>query len=268
MQASTQRLCAALEHVGLYSAATVAQQRYRLHAVAIDMPMLMIPLAGTKRLHAAGKNWTCPAGQFLMVHGTMRGDVENIPAGVEPYRAWVLAFPWAVVELARGLLAGRTGNGDEMAGVGKLGNIEEALLAYLGDAATPDAALRNYRLLGVLLALFGAGHGAFVLARDPSLSARIRVAVCGDPAREWLSAHFEQMFFLSGATLRRRLAAEGTSLRELVREARLHVALGMLQTTRAPLKSVVQACGYRSVASFRGNFTERFGLDPSEVAHP
>lgn len=264
---SLQRLEAALERAGAISDATVARHRYRLHAVAIDMPLLMVPLSGTKRLHAAGKSWTCPAGRFLMVHGAMQCDVENILENGAPYRAWVLAFPWEVVELARGLLAGRAGE-ESMASVGDLASVEEALLSYLDDAATADAALRNYRRLGVLLALFNAGHGAFVRASDPGLSARIRVAVSGDPAREWLSAHFEEMFFLSGATLRRRLAAEGASLRELVRDARLHAGLARLQTVRAPLKSVAQACGYRSVASFRSNFTERFGIDPSEVARP
>lgn len=268
MTDTLQRLTAALEQAELTAGATLAQQRYRVHAVAFDMPILMIPLAGTKRVHAAGKSWSCAAGQFLMVHQAGRGDVENVPPDDAPYRAWVLPFPWDVIELARGLLAGRVCENEALAGVGELSDLEEALLAWIADVDTDDATLRNYRLLGVLLALFNAGHCAFVLARDPSLSARIRLAVSSDPSRDWVSAHFEQMFYLSGATLRRRLAAEGTSLRELVREARLHAALFQLQTTRTPLKAVAQACGYRSLASFRSNFIDRFGLEPTAVAQP
>ena len=40
----------------------------------------------------------------------------------------------------------------------------------------------------------------------------------------------------------------------------------LLQTGRKSLKSVAQACGYRSVPSFSRNFFARFGIDPSAVA--
>lgn len=249
---------------------TVAQRHYRLYAVACDTPLLIFPLAGTKRFHCGGKTWECRAGQFLMTHFAVRADVENIPDGGSPYRAWAIPFPWAAVDMARGLIAGHAlvPVSSELAGVGEVSSIEEALLAYLRDAAETDPALQNYRLLGILLALFRAGQDQFILANDPSLSSRIRVAVSANPAREWASANFEALFHLSGATLRRRLAAEGASLRGLIQEARLHSALVHLQTMRTPLKAVASAHGYRSVTSFRHNFSERFGLDPAEVANP
>ena len=71
---------------------------------------------------------------------------------------------------------------------------------------------------------------------------------------------------MSGPTLRRKLAAEGTSLRALVRDARLDHGLCLLQSTRRPLKAVAAACGYRSVPSFSRQFTERYGVEPALVA--
>ena len=71
---------------------------------------------------------------------------------------------------------------------------------------------------------------------------------------------------MSGATLRRRLAAEGASLRRLVAEARLAQALVLLQTTRLPVKSVAQRVGYASVSAFTRRFGERYGADPSDIA--
>ncbi|HXU92937.1 MAG TPA: helix-turn-helix transcriptional regulator [Gallionella sp.] len=264
---SVGQLIAALEQSSLADSATVALHRYRLHAVACDIPLLMIPLSGMKRFHAGGRTWECATGQFLMTHFAMQADIENIPDGVAPYRAWAIPFPWEVVSMARGLLVGAVQKQGEAVSVGELFVAMDALLAYIGDADTTDTALRNYRLLGILLALFRAGYGQFLLAHDPSLSARIRLAVSADPAREWTSAHFEDVFCISGATLRRRLVAEGTSLRALIQDARLHSALVQLQVTRKPVKAVALDHGYRSIPSFRRNFTERFGIDPAEVAN-
>ncbi|MDP2804441.1 MAG: helix-turn-helix domain-containing protein, partial [Gallionellaceae bacterium] len=249
----------ALEQSSLAASATVALHRYRLHAVACDLPLLMIPLSGMKRFHAMGGTWECATGQFLMTHFAMQADIENIPDGAVPYRAWAIPFPWEVVSMARGLLHGAMLAQGDAVSVGELPAVMEALLAYIADADTMDTALRNYRLLGILLALFRAGHNRFLSAHDPSLSARIRLAVSAAPAREWTSAHFEEEFCISGATLRRRLVAEATSLRALIQEARLHSALVQLQVTRKPVKAVALDHGYRSIPSFRRNFAERFG---------
>lgn len=262
-----QQLTAALDKSSLAACATVALHRYRLHAVACDMPLLMIPLAGMKRFHALGGTWECATGQFLMTHYSMQADIENIPDDAAPYRAWAIPFPWDVVNMARSLLTGAVPTQGEAVSVGDLSIVMEALLAYISDADTTDAAQRNYRLLGILLALSRAGHCQFLAAHDPSLSARIRLAVSSAPAHEWASAHFEDEFCISGATLRRRLVAEGTSLRALIQEARLHSALMQLQVTRKPVKAVALDHGYRSIPSFRRNFTERFGIDPAEVAN-
>jgi AraC-like DNA-binding protein len=258
-----------LAAVLLASDATVAQQSYRLHAVSCDLPLLIVPLSGTKQLHTAGKSWACRPGQFLMMHRAMQADIENIPDAHAAYRAWVLPFSWAVVELARKLLPSEPlpASDADPVSVDDLALLGDALLAYAADAETTDATLRDYRLLGVLLALHRAGHGQFLQAQDPALSARIRLAVAADPAFDWQSARFETMFGLSGATLRRRLSAEGTTLRAVLQDARLHAGLLRLQNSRKPVKAVALDVGYRSVATFRRNFVERFGLDPAQVAN-
>lgn len=259
---------ASLVPILLASDATVAQQSYRLHAVSCDLPLLIVPVSGTKKLHTAGKHWTCRPGQFLMMHRAMLADIENVPDAHTPYRAWVLPFNWEVVELARKLLPPQPHAREDAApvSVGDIAMLGAALLAYSEDGQT-DTTLRDYRLLGVLLALHRAGHGQFLQAQDPSLSARIRLAVAEAPAQDWQSARFEAMFGLSGATLRRRLSAEGTTLRTVLQDARLHAGLLRLQNTRKPVKAVAQDVGYRSLASFRRNFIERFGLDPAQVAN-
>lgn len=263
-------------------ATVVAPSAYKLRALNVDQPALILPLAGTKRVELGATRAQVEPGAFLMIHQATNLQVENLPvadAGL-PYRAWAIGFPWRVVELARALLLphmpaaagdGRNlpiSSGANTPVLPALQQLMEALTApgALDGDAGPDAALTDHALLGVLVALARNGHAQFLRASDPSLSARIRLLVAADPGREWTSADFEEALHVSGATLRRRLAEEETSLRELVREARLHHGLALLQCSRKPVKSIAMACGYRSVPSFTRNFIDRFGIEPSAVA--
>jgi AraC-like DNA-binding protein len=99
------------------------------------------------------------------------------------------------------------------------------------------------------------------------MAARIRLLVAQAPARNWSSRDFEAALHVSGATLRRRLAQEETSLRSILKETRLHHALGLLQSSRRPLKSIALACGYQSLASFSRGFAAQFGVTPTAVSN-
>lgn len=274
------RLPAWLE-AGLLSGAehvtVVAQRAYRLRAVQVDEPLLVVPLAGVKRVDAEGQQAEVACGEYVLLHQACRMGVENLPppGQTAPYRAWVVSFPWRVVALARTLLGAHTSGSARSAAAAKVlscGNLTPLLpgvRAYLGAMGSidevPNAAQRDHALLGLLLALARAGNDQFLQARDPSVAARIRLLVAGDPGRNWTSVDFEVALHTSGATLRRRLAQEDTSLRAILRETRLQHGLGLLQTSRRPLKSVALACGYRSVASFSRGFVAQFGVEPSEV---
>ena len=257
----------------------LAQRAYRLRAVQVDEPLLVVPLAGVKRVDVDGKQAEVACGEFVMLHHACRMGVENLPPpdNTAAYRAWVVSFPWRVVALARTLLgAHRTSTARAAAAAkafssGELTPLLPGVRAYLGGLAptgeVPNAAQRDHALLGLLLALARAGHDQFLQAHDPSVAARIRLLVAADPSRNWTSGDFELALHTSGATLRRRLVREDTSLRTILRETRLQHGLGLLQTSRRPLKSVALACGYQSVASFSRGFVAQFGVEPSQVAN-
>lgn len=263
------------EHVTI-----MAQRAYRLHAVQVDTPLLVVPLAGLKRLEVGGQQVDVACGEFAMLHQACSLGVENIPppGTANAYRAWVVSFPWRVVTLAR-ILEGEHRNRAPMPttlgkpfSCGDLTPLLPGVRAYLTAMSpaygVPDAAQRDHALLGLLLALARReGHDQFLYAQDPSLAARIRLLVASAPARNWTSADFELAFHVSGATLRRRLAQEKNSLRQILRETRLLHGLGLLQSSRRPLKSVALACGYQSVASFSRGFIDQFGVEPSAVSN-
>lgn len=252
-----------------------AQQAYRLSAVHVDLPLLILPMAGIKRMELSGVQGSACPGQFMMVHQVACPQVENVPPSLgESYRAWLVTLPWRVVEMARTLLQTEIPPNVQEASAPftidlitpLLSGLKRLLEVLTMPNAPPQVSL-DYALLGVAIALAHSGHGQFLYARDPSISSRIRQLVSTAPEHEWSSSDFEDRLHVSGATLRRRLADEGTSLRELLREARLHHGLALLQTTRKPVKSVAQACGYRSAPCFTRNFIARFGINPSTVAN-
>ena len=267
-----------LEHGLAHAGAQVcvlAQQAYRLRAVRINEPLLVVVLTGVKRVGLGAHAVELGSGQFVMVHQGASVHMENLPPGPgQPYRAWAISFPWRVVDLARRLLSAHPVSAvpdpTEVLSCGALELVLPALqllLSALSQAdAPPDPVRIDHALVGVLLALAQRGHRLFLHAGDPSLAARVRLLVAAAPQRDWSSVHVEATLHVSGATLRRHLAAENTSLRAVLRETRLHHGLALLQSSRKPLKAIASACGYRSVPSFSRNFTEHFGVEPLTLA--
>lgn len=133
------------------------------------------------------------------------------------------------------------------------------------DTRIIDSEILNKSLKGLVLALENHGYQEFLHTYNPSLSVRIRLKILAAPSHNWCSADFEESLHMSGATLRRHLAAEGTSLRKLLRETRLQYGLSLLKTTRKKVITISQECGYNSYSCFLRNFISYFGIEPSSV---
>lgn len=225
----------------------------------------MVVLAGEKRVFAGEERWRCTVGEAVMVHQPLALDVENLPARGREYRAAIVTFEWRLVELTRALLLDHgavvpTTHAVDTVPVDALAVALSGLLAP--EAVNPGSA-RDLALVQVLLTLVRRGSSGFLRGPSERVSARVRELVARAPARRWTSPHLERALAMSGATLRRKLASEGASLRELIVEARLHHGLGLLQTSREPLKTIAFACGYRSRRRFVAAFQARFGVSPA-----
>ncbi|CCN35503.1 putative Transcriptional regulator, AraC family [Vibrio nigripulchritudo SO65] len=70
-------------------------------------------------------------------------------------------------------------------------------------------------------------------------------------------------FFMSRATLNRKLAAENTTFRQVLTNVRMVYALGLMQQSRSQL-SVALSCGYQSETRFANRFKQTFGITPKE----
>lgn len=246
-----------------------AVQGHAIKSAELSQPVLVLPLLGSKRLRDETPWQDVGPGQLMVVPGARRVDMEHRPDRLTgEYVAVGLFVPESVRAAARRLWCRPVpGLAGEVAVLALTAHPELtegwrqwALAVEQGRALQADHAL-----LGLVLRLCELGHAGLLAPVELRLAARIHAMVAERPARDWSSDDIERATGLSGATLRRRLADEGTSLRRVLVEARLACALQLLYTTRLPVKTVAQRVGYRSVSSFVRRFGERYGVEPSRI---
>lgn len=241
-------------------------QSHCLKAVDINSAFLVLPLQGQKRMRDRDRVLSVGPGEVLLVPGPRRLDVENLPdAASGEYVAISIAIHEETLDLARRLVPERI-----RAGAGELASmavdaVREPLTAWCAALQSRRIPLACHAMVGLVLWLYEMGHHGLLEQPVPRLAERIRNMVADDPAREWMSSDIESAVAMSGASIRRHLAAEGASLRKIIVEARLARALELLYTTRLPVKTVAQRVGYASASSFVKRFAERYGIEPSRI---
>jgi len=245
-----------------------SRSEHLLHAMDIDSGLLAIPLQGFKRIRD-GDQWSAFApGEILLIPSARKIDMQNIPDERSGnYVAIGIALCAEAVTAARGLVPLQQHGKGEPGPIGRvtLDDLAQELLDWCEAMAAGDEVRARYVLVGMLLKLHAQGHAGVLAEPVVTLAARIRIMIAANPAREWSSSDVEAELGMSGATLRRYLAEEGTSLRAVLIDARLSYALALLLTTRLPVKSVAARVGYASPSSFVKRFTERYGVEPSRV---
>ncbi len=261
---------------GIGVAAHVIQGRglaaLRMH---VEQAALVFVARGIKTVRTAqGRTVRALPGQALVLAGHQTVDFHNdIPEGAQ-YEARWLVFDAALLEDAhyRALADAMERAGATSAPARVLAHPGEAL-ARAFEAATlalslsermPDAIVR-LRLLEVMHWLLE--HG--IALRNPPVradaSTRVRALIAGNLADAWPADRVARELAQSQATLRRRLAAEGTSLTQLLTDARMATALSLLQATTQPVAQVALTVGYESPSRFAVRFRHRFGFAPTAV---
>lgn len=246
----------------------MARCEHGVKSVDIDRPTLALVLRGSKQVSSGRRTESFVPGDLLAMAPGARLDVVNRPDPVAgSYLTLGLPVCDEVLAAARLLCADLlppSGQGFQRVPLAQHALESHALAQAM---ASGDEVQGRMAVLTLLTRLARQGFGELLLAPPPRLATQLRQRVADAPARAWQSADFEQALGLSGATLRRRLAAEGTSLRELVAAARLARGLELLYTTTWPVKTVAARVGYRSAESFSRRFRERYGLEPGAIGN-
>lgn len=249
-------------------ACITARREHGVKSVDIEQPQLAIVLQGRKRVNSATQALDFAAGDLFLTTRRCRLDIVNVPDDATGlYLTLTVPLCEQVIDAARLLWADPVVREGEAIARLPAAEVAQELLQWctaLQDGHYIEARLA---MTALVVTLCRRGHTALLVPPPPRLAAQVRQAVAAQPQRDWQSRDFEDLLGLSGATLRRRLAGEGTSLREVIADARLAHAMELLYTTRWPVKTVAAKVGYRSAASFVRRFHDRYGLDPARIGN-
>ncbi|GGP27645.1 helix-turn-helix transcriptional regulator [Silvimonas amylolytica] len=234
--------------------------------VPIDMAMLILVTAGSKLMRWGNEERLIAQGQAIMIAPGQTFDVTNRRPHEGVYESVWLAWEPAVVTpyaAAMGEVAVADACVIACPDPALLQSIEHARSA-LADDAMP-AAIATHRMQEVLLCLAVHGGVRFKPEAPATLTQRVRALIKASPADDWRGPDLAAQLAMSEATLRRKLAAEGMSLSDLLVDVRMSLALIQLQSTDHPVSQIALDSGYESQSRFAIRFRKRFGFAPSEV---
>lgn len=245
-----------------------ARHAHRLHRVRMLEPGLCRVMHGTKHVFVGEQHLPVHAGQWVLLPAHVAFDVANEP-DARGYLAQVLTVPRSMLTEFHQLHGADCPPASALARLQdwridrdpRLDRAWDLLAQHLKEAA--PAALLKHHLHGVLLVLGLAGQLHPLLNhRDGGLSLRVQHLLMSDAAAPWTQEDVAARFHMSAPTLRRHLASEGQSFREILDSVRMAHALSHLQTTRRSIGEIALACGYASASRFAARFRQRFGLSP------
>lgn len=241
----------------------------------VEQPALILVDRGIKAVRAErGASARALPGQALVLEGNQTVDFTNsVPDGTQYEARWLL-FDLALLAdayyLERCAQVETSGRDRAPARLmprvrpGLATAFEAARLALSPAQGIPDAVARQ-RMLEVMHWLLEDGVVLRSPASGASASVKVRALIAGRLDDAWPAERVASELALSEASLRRRLAAEGTSLTQLLVDARMTTALTLLQATTRPVSDIAFSVGYESPSRFAVRFRQRFGFAPTAV---
>lgn len=241
-------------------------QRARLtsHRITPDLATLVLVEAGTKAATWAGATYTASKGDALALQPGLPFDLTNTPDADGSYRAFWISWSTELVE-------GGASRGSGTGPVTLLKHLDDgfhqayrAAFESLSAVSTVPAPIAEHRLREVLLWLEECGV-RFPRQDESRFSTRLRVLFTEEPGKAWSAEEVAHRLHSSAPTLRRRLAEEDASFREVLTDVRMCRALTLLQNTDDSVLTIANAVGYESPSRFTARFRVRFGFLPSDV---
>ena len=241
---------------------------HRIHTAIVRMDSVGWVVSGTKHLVTAGGSHRFPRGQVFVLPRAAQWEVINDPAPQGRYVARLLCFAPELVEQFHRLhgqfaaIAPVQG----CAGLAADAAFEDSYMravTALEDEASSQA-LQAHRALEVLLLLAEAGI-VFAPPGELGWAERVRRLVGPSPQADWTLDRIASAFGASPSTLQRRLAQEGETVSQCLRDVRLETGLMLLQSSGLQVSEIASRCGYASHSRFSAAFRERFGFPPSQL---
>lgn len=253
---------------GVGLSASIAQfSELRFSRLVVDRPSLIVLSHGSKLLQSPRGQWTVRGGEAVLLSGGQTFDVTNRMSERGSYGArWLVWDPAVLQSFER-----NSPGGSVTSEVTLLGKTDAAFLdafdraiEAVGDIAHIPEEVARHRVTELLvwLSLKGVRISA---TENLSLTSRVRRLFEASISDPWTIATVADRLALSEATLRRRLASEGTTVGDLLVDLRMSQALLLLQSTDQAVNRIALDVGYESPSRFANRFRERFGFPPTAI---
>ncbi len=252
---------------GLGSTARIVQRtELTSHRITADAPILIRVERGCKLIRWSGGQVFAEAGDAVALAPGGVFDITNSLSPEGDYEAfWVVWDAGLISNVAAG------GRAEPIKQAHLFRQLEpqfrasyDAAVTCLVDPRSFPEPIARHKLTELLLWLEQNGT-QFILPDENSARSRVRKLISVETCRRWTSIEIAHTLGFSEATLRRRLAEESVSLRELLQDVRMTQALTLLQSTDVSVLDVGLAVGYDSASRFAVRFRQRFGFPPSAV---
>lgn len=232
----------------------------KLLNVPIAKPLLIVVLSGDKEL-GMNNELICHSGDFIFLSDSPAINMRNIPKDKE-YFALLIEFDY---QDFNGLQINASTKKDYF--IGKTtSTLEKCLQQFVEISQWAPKQLWSLRKREIITLLCHMGHREILsLLGSPQIKDRLHEMFVEQGFHELTMEQICEQLAMSESTLRRKLKLEGTSVQEIKDQARLGLALHLLQTTRHSISLIADKCGYQSQSRFTERFKMRFGLTPSEL---
>ena len=241
-----------------------AKNQHGLTHVKVNQLNMGIILRGQKHINHHQEQLNLSAGDIIFMKPDTIIDAMNIPdLATGEYLTIVVPICDEVIQAVQMIWA--TPITDKTNDVLKftISDFSTELSDWQQALFKHDLVKARMCIASMLFQLCQRGYADVLVLAPPKLSKIIYQWIYENPQHIWQANEIEIKLGMSGATLRRKLSNEGTSLREVITQARLAKAIELLYSHKLPMKTIASKAGYQSLATFRERFVKRYGFDPS-----
>lgn len=248
------------------SASIFQQQELEFKRIFVEQPVLIVVERGVKSLRWPGGEYIIRSGEAIAIAGGQSVDITNSLAKDGSYRAHWLVWDSDLIAAYAEAHSRQAVISHALPITHRSAEFTTSYHRALQAVENADVPLDIARhRVSELLLWIGMSGGRFELPQALSLTVKIRRLIGQDLSREWSASAVASAFAMSEATLRRKLADEATTLTEILVDARMSLALQLLQSTALPVNQVALDVGYQTPSQFAVRFRHRFGFPPTAI---
>lgn len=238
-----------------------AYEREQLRNITLPHPLVGMVLWGNKEIWLGDRLIRFKAGDLFAAPRGVPVTLVNIPdEAVGRYETMVMQVTHLPATLAP--LNQRNAVAQSSFDLEMTEDLAQALVhaaTAISDQQVKQD-LKSLRLAEVL-SLLRSQHNAACLF-EVSLAAEVAWLIQSAPAQAWTAATVARRLGLGMSTLRRKLAAQGTSLRKILVTQRMQAAQAAVMEGALSLEAA-ELAGYSSRSHFSRRYREQFGSSPT-----